>query len=344
MSGTTVDIENGVFLVDGAPVYAGIPRIEGLLMNARLVQGVFDDLNPETRPLWNYPDGPWDPDRNTAEFLAAMPDWRRAGLAAFTINFQGGSPQGYSREQPWANPAFEEDGRLRPDYAERMDRILQRADDLGFVVILGFFYFGQVGRLRNDAAVLRAADEATDWLLSRGHSNVLIEIANEIGAGEYGQGILRPDRCHELVRRVQERSEGKVENAAGRLLVSASLPGGALPPPPLLEAVDFVLLHGNGLERPDRMRSMIRRCRKTAGWRGQPIVVNEDDHYDFDRSDNNLLAAVDSGAGWGYFDYRRNGEGYPEGFQSIPVDWRIRSARKRAFFGLLASWTGGRLP
>ena len=32
------------------------------------------------------------------------------GLHAFTINFQGGSPEGYSAVQPWENNAFEANG------------------------------------------------------------------------------------------------------------------------------------------------------------------------------------------------------------------------------------------
>jgi hypothetical protein len=51
-----------------------------------MVQGIFDDLNPETRSRWAYPDTKlWDPERNTREFLAAMPLWRDHGLLAFTI-------------------------------------------------------------------------------------------------------------------------------------------------------------------------------------------------------------------------------------------------------------------
>lgn len=34
------------------------------------------------------------------------------------------------------------------------------------------------------------------------------------------------------------------------------------------------------------------------------------------------------------------GEGHHEGYQSVPVDWGIGSARKRGFFGLLAQVTG----
>ena len=82
-------------------------------MNSRMVQGIYDDLNPETAPRWAYADtGRWDARRNTREFLAAMPEWRRYGLLAFTLNLQGGSPEGYSKGQPWHNSAFESDGSL----------------------------------------------------------------------------------------------------------------------------------------------------------------------------------------------------------------------------------------
>src|SRR5678815_1554443 len=96
---TTVSIVGDAFHVNGRPTYAGRTfrgmKVEGLLLNSRMVQGVFDDRNGQTRGNWNYPDGPWDPERNTREFVAAMPAWRQAGLVGFTINLQGGSPRGY---------------------------------------------------------------------------------------------------------------------------------------------------------------------------------------------------------------------------------------------------------
>src|SRR5262245_40188558 len=114
---TTVSIDGEKFLINGQPTYAGRTwdgvSIEGRLMNSRMVQGVFDDLNPETRERWVYPDtGKWDAERNTREFIAAMPEWRRHGLLAFTLNLQGGSPEGYSKAQPWHNSAFAADGAL----------------------------------------------------------------------------------------------------------------------------------------------------------------------------------------------------------------------------------------
>ena len=66
---------------------------------------------PATRPFWNYPDtGKWDPERNTREFVAAMPEWRRHGLLSFTIDLQGGNPRGYMHPQPWYNSAFDSQG------------------------------------------------------------------------------------------------------------------------------------------------------------------------------------------------------------------------------------------
>src|SRR5262245_59427192 len=47
-------------------------KIEGLLMNTRMVQGIFDDRNPQTVANWQYSDShTWDPARNTREFVAA---------------------------------------------------------------------------------------------------------------------------------------------------------------------------------------------------------------------------------------------------------------------------------
>ena len=343
MSQTVISIEGPSFKINNRLTYPGRcyqwQRVEGLLFNHRVVQATFDDLNPETRPMWDYPDGLWDADRNTDEFIAAMPAWRAAGLLSLTLNLQGGNPRGYQRDQPWHNSAYTAEGELRPAYMARLARILDRADELGMAPILGLFYFGQDDRLRDEKAVIRAADRVTDWLLARGERHVLIEIANEVDLPRYDRPILRVERCHELIERVQARSQGRVESPAGRLLVSASTRGNALPPENLLAAADFVLLHGNGVPGPGRIREMVRLCRELPGYRGQPILFNEDDHFEFDQPDNHMLAALGEYAGWGYFDYRMAGEGYHEGYQSVPVDWSTSSARKKGFFGLLAKVT-----
>ena len=71
-----------------------------------------------------------------------------------------------------------------------------------------------------------------------------------------------------------------------------------------------------------------------------PIQFNEDDHFDFDKPVNNMMKALGSYASWGYFDFRMKNEGFDEGYQSVPVNWGISSARKRGFFKLAAEITG----
>ena len=337
---THLMIHGDGFRINGRPTYAGRwyqdHRIEGLLLNSRMVQGIFDDRHPVTQQHWRYPDtGRWDPERNTREFVEAMPEWRQHGLLAFTLNLQGGNPRGYSREQPWYNSAFGMDGSLRPDSLRRLTPILDRADELGMGVILGFFYFGQDERMRDEAAVLEAADMATEWLLEQGYSHVLVEVNNECDVNRYEHELLRPHRVHELIQRVRDVSEGA-------LLVGTSYGGGSIPRENVVRSSDFLLLHGNGVSDPERIAGMVRETRQVPGYRPMPILFNEDDHFDFDRPYNNMRAAIGEYASWGYFDPGANN--YWDGYQCPPVNWGINTDRKIAFFNKVREVTGASAP
>ncbi len=337
---TTVSVRRDRFLINGQPTYAGRSwngkPIEGLLMNSRMVQATFDDRNPETVKRWNYPDtGRWDADRNTQEFIAQMPEWRRHGLLAVTLNLQGGSPEGYSKAQPWHNSAINSDGSLDTPTMVRLARAIDAADKLGMVIILGLFYFGQDERLRDETAVVAAVDHTVDWLIERRYTNVLIEVNNECNV-RYDHPVLQPERVHELILRIRNRSREK----RLPLLVSTSYGGNTVPKPNVVKASDFLLLHGNGVKDPNRIAAMVRETRAVDGYRPMPILFNEDDHFDFDQPTNNFKAAVGEFASWGYFDFRMQGEGFDEGYQSVPVNWKTSSDRKRGFFKLLAEITG----
>ncbi len=339
---TSVSIVGEDFHINGKPTYEGRAwkghRIEGLLMNSRMVQATYDDLNPETAPRWAYPDtGKWDADRNVAEFIAALPEWKAHGLLAVTVNFQGGSPEGYSKSQPWINNAFEADGRLRPAFTARMKRVLDAADANGMAVILGYFYFGQDQRLQDEAAVLRATDEATRWLLEGGWRNILVEVNNETDVKAYDHEILKPRRIHELIDRVR-----KTERGGRRLLVGTSYGGGTIPEENVVRNSDFMLLHANGVKNPARIAAMVQQTRAVPGYKPMPILFNEDDHENFDQAQNNFASAVATHVSWGWFDYRRKGEALEEGYQSPPVNWGLSSARKKAFFKYLAEITGSK--
>ncbi|WP_373553507.1 hypothetical protein [Haliscomenobacter sp.] len=335
---TSVSITGNQFKINGELTYRGREwqgqKIEGLLFNSRMVQGIFDDLNPATRDQFQYADTKkWDPERNTREFIAAMPLWKNQGLLAFTLNLQGGSPLGYGNKG-WINSAFDPQGNLRPDYLQRLEMILNKANKLGMVVILGYFYFGQDEHLQDEAAVIRAVDNITAWLLKKKYRNILVEINNECNIS-YNHPILQPERVHELIERVQNtRKRGH------RLLVSTSYGGGTLPKPNVVKVADFVLLHGNGVSDPAKISKLVADTKNVAGYQNTPILFNEDDHFNFEAESNNFVAAIHAYASWGYFDYRMKDEGFEAGYQSVPVDWGINSERKRAFFKLLQEVTG----
>lgn len=255
-------------------------------------------------------------------------------VLGITLNLQGGSPQGYSSFQPWHNSAITPAGALRPEYMARLELVLDRADDLGKAVILGVFYFGQDERLKDEAAVTQALDNAVNWVLDKGYRNVLIEVNNECNV-RYDHAILKPDRVHELIERVR-----KIERGGRRLLVSTSYGGRTIPRENVVRTADFLLLHGNGVSDPAFIAEMVRKTRAVDGYRPMPIVFNEDDHFDFDKPVNNMLTAVGEYASWGFFDFRMKGEGFDEGYQSVPVNWGISSDRKRGFFTKLKEVTG----
>lgn len=324
---TTISIKGEKFYINGNPTFKGRTwegvSVEGLLPNSRMVQGIFDDLNPETAARWDYPDGKWSAERNNNEFVAAMDEWRAHGLLAFTINMQGGSPMGYGNKN-WYNSAYFEDGKLRADYMLRLEKILKKADEIGMVPIVGLFYFGQDQNLKDEAAVNSSVDNFMAWLLEKGYKNVIIELGNESNNKAYDHAILKKERVHELILRVKEK--------APEILVSTSFNGNTLPPEKVVEVSDYILIHGNGVGDPARIKEMVEQVREMATYSPKPIVFNEDDHFNFDKPVNNYANATRAYASWGFFDFRMGEEGFDEGYQSVPINWGISSERKKGFY------------
>lgn len=358
---TQIAIAGQAFHLNGQPTYRGRRfqghPIEGLLFNVRAVQATFDDANPATRHLWAYPDtGVWDPQRNTDAFCAALPSWRVHGILAFTTNLQGGGPV-YVPEVYGAydNNGFTPEGNVVPAYAERIAQVLDRAEALGMVVIVGLFYWVSVRRMEGEQAIWRAAHQALDWLASTGHRNVLIEVANEVDVvyDRTDCALFDPASTHAMVARLKESHPG--------VLISTSL-GGAdvetgrgIPSNDLVAASDYVLLHGNGT-RPAQLEAAIRAVRELPAYRRspKPILINEDSP-----AVPNLDAAWPNYASWGYYDQGFEGQGDDpylhyaprprwankpldelNGFQTPPVNWGINTPFKRAFFDRVAEITG----
>ena len=261
-----------------------------------------------------------------------MPAWRKNGLLGFTINLQGGRPHAYLKTQTCHNSAIDETGGLRTEFMKRLEKILDRADELGMVAIVGIFYSGQDQRLRDEAAIARAVDNVVDWILDHGYRNVLLEVKNE-STVRANHEILKPPRVHELIERAKKR-----ERDGKRLMVSVSYGGGAIPQKNVVETADFLLLHGNGVKGAAGLAEMIRKTRQVPGYRPMPILFNEDDHFDFDKPENHITAAVGEYCSWGYFD--AGASNYKDGYQCPPVNWGINTERKKQFFAKVKEITG----
>src|SRR4029079_12693324 len=137
------------------------------------------------------------------------------------------------------------------------EKVLDKADELGMVVILGLFYFGQDERLKDEDAVKRGVDHTLDWLTEKGYRNVLIEVNNECNV-RYDHAILKPERVHELIERAKKHQ--------GRFLVGTSYGGGKVPEANVVRVSDFLLMHGNGVTKPERIAEMVKQARKVPGY------------------------------------------------------------------------------
>lgn len=350
---TTLKIDGEDILLDGRPTYPGRiwngHRIEGLLLNSRMVQAIFDDAEPATRTLWAYPDtGAWDPERNTDEFVAALPSYRAHGLLAVTVGLQGGgsvyTPGIIDR---YRNSAFRADGSLDPAYLARLARILAAADELGMVVIVNLFYCRHAAALVEAGSVHRAIENACAWLLETGHRNLLLDVANEANAF-WKLEPFHPDNAHQLIRTAKSCTlDGR------RLLVGCSTAGGEqLPTDAWLAEEDITFPHGNGLDAAG-LTAKLRRLRERPGFqrRPRPICINEDGI-----ETANLDVAVAEHCSWGLYhqgygsDYqdRTDWKAHPReprvedlsGFQTLPVNWTLNTERKRQIFARIAEITG----
>ena len=241
-----------------------------------MVQGIFDDRirDAQTGGLPRHKRG--KSRTNYAESSPRCPSARH-GLLSFTINIQGGSPEGYSPDQPWHNNGFNPDGSLRRDYLRRLERILDRADELGMAPIVGYFYFGQDQRLENDAAVRRAVRETTTWLvqglsqhLARSPTSPTTRVPSSPDPG---------DAC--------ARAHSARPGIGRRPSVSVSFNGGLVPPPNVV-ASRLPAAPGNGVADPDRIAPwFVRRVKSPDTADADPL--HEDDHFDFDTPRNNFI-------------------------------------------------------
>jgi len=266
------------WLIDGQPVNAGT-RAEGLLMNVRMVNAVFEDRH---RPEF-------DAEANTQEFIAQIPAYVASGVNAFTLCLQGGMP-GYEGA---LNSAFEPDGSLRPEYLRRVERVIEACDQQRAVVILGLLYQRQSKVFKDEDAVRAAVVNAVKWVRGRGFKNVVIEIANEYQHKGFIQDIIRdPEGQASLVKLAKA--------TAPELLISTSGIGNGRIDAVVAEACDFLLPHWNGTKIDDIPGRV-----EVLKQYGKPVVCNEDEREGL-RAVIALRATVKEGCAYGLMLQKHN--------------------------------------
>jgi hypothetical protein len=326
MSETSISIEGESFLVNGRPTYSEIPgsnpSAHGLLMNQRLIQGVFDDKAAPSR-FARLGRSEWDPERNTDDLIAALPEWHRYGLRAFTVGFQGGGPCFTIDNYTIANNPFGEDGmRLDPAYAGRMERLIRSADSIGMAVIVSFFYGAQTRFLRDGKAVRNAVTTAARFLKEGGFTNVLIEVANEHDIGDF--------RKHHPILYYPEGMVALFDLArkeSGGIPVGTSRGGNSVDRE-ICEGADYLLIHGNGCSR-QQYYNLICRAREFSP--GKPVVCNEDS-----QAIGQLEVAFKTRSSWGYFNQTTK--------QEPPADWRVLPGEDTFFAHRMAMGIGIDVP
>jgi hypothetical protein len=266
-----VSIVNDQWHINGTVTYPGA-KAEGLLMNVRMVNCTFEDLN--------RPD--FDAEANTEELISRIPDYMAHGVRAFTLNLQGGMP-GYEGA---VNSAFNADGTLRESYLKRVRRVIEACNRHGAVVILGCYYQRQDQILKDEDAVRTGVINVVKWIKACGFTNVVLEINNEYAHKGFDHQLLKsPEGVAELIRLAKRTAPG--------LLVSASGYGDGRLAEPVARASDFLLIHFNGTSLaaiPGRIEALKRF--------GKPIVCNEDDKLGGQAAKAAELS-VANGASWG---------------------------------------------
>ena len=287
---TKVSVQGDKFLINGKLVYSEIatarPESLGLLWNQRVIQGVFDDKKDRTR--FNLlKQGVFEPEKNTDNLIASLPEWYDYGMRAITVGFQGGWPVGCVDVADIENNPFGEDGTsLDSAYAARMDRIIKAADEIGMVVIVSFLYWAQCNRLKDGRAINNAVKTGCEFLKNGGYTNVIVEVANEynIPPFEKSQLAYQPQSMAVLIQRAREWSGGMLVGCSG---------GGAMADKEVIEESDVAIVHGNGATRGQYYDFL----RKVQGWaNGKPVLCNEDSPCC-----TRVDVALELGTSWGYY-------------------------------------------
>ena len=290
-SKTSVSIIGSNWYINNEIINAG-SSAEGLLMNVRMVNSVFEDRGDRMPVQF----GNFNTDKNTEAFISKISEYVFYGVNAFTISLQGGAP-GYEGA---INSAFDSDGSLRKEYMNRVKKVIKAADQNSAIIILSCFYQRQhsyPSALNGRDAIMKALGNTVKWIKNNNFRNVILEVSNEYRHGGYlnwkdGKWIVSKKGQLELLTLAKSLDPD--------LLVSTSGMGEGQMDESLVKSVDFITIHFNTTSLDNYVRK-INKIKES----GKPVLCNEDDKTGREGA-NALIYSVLNGCGWGYMNNRQN--------------------------------------
>lgn len=304
---TVVSIKGDKWFLNDKIINEGSPA-EGLLMNVRMINSVFEDKGDKLPA--EHKD--FDPEKNTDRFISEIPAYVASGVNGFTIGLQGGMP-GYEGA---VNSAFNSDGTLQPEYMKRVERVIRAVDNSKVVVILSCFYQRQhshFAALNRQEDIRNALSNTVEWIRENKFRNVVLEVSNEYRHGGYrkwkeGRWLISTRGQVELISLAKSLDPS--------LLVSTSGMGDGRLVDSLAAAVDFITIHFNTTSL-ENYGARINALKET----GKPIICNEDDKID-KAGAAALMLSVANGCGWGFMHHEQN-QDIPFRYEGVKDDTAV---------------------
>lgn len=131
----------------------------------------------------------------TERHVRALDELVRHGINTIGVYIQG-SNGGYPDPAAGRN-GFRSDGRLRPEFAQRLEWLVREADARGMVVQVGVISPRKDQELADEAAIRRAIQETGRFLVERNLHNVFVDLVHEFDHSRIDHDLLREPQGEE---------------------------------------------------------------------------------------------------------------------------------------------------
>ncbi len=328
MSKTRYEIKGNDFYINGKKTYDeiknGNENVKGLLFNARFIQGMFDDVNPDNKGMYDRFGKKFNAKEHTQDLVDNLDKWYDVGLRAITVGLQGGGP--IFTYEDWSvieTGSFSKDGKtLDAGYKQRLEMILKKADEIGMIVIVSILYQAQIHYFEDDVAIVNSIRTACEYLKTLPYDNIIIELVNEFD--------VPPLRSHPTINTPQSIAyliTLAKEWCDNRFAIGCSGTG-AYYDKLVAQYSDVILFHGN-MMRTETYARLVQKIKND--FPNKPIVCNEDSPRF-----SHFKVCEDYHVSWGYYN------NYTK--QEPPAFWNIKKGEDEFFAKRMSMMINGEKP